>query len=715
MGEKSTPNGRIYTGTIKRRLCLVLDCLTSHDFNPRNDELLNLQHHVIREKKLSEKESLFIFTDTVRIVAELHKRNIVHRDLKLGNLVLNRKTRKVIITNFCLGKHLASEKDLLKDQRGSPAYISPDVLCGKPYLGKPSDMWALGVVLFTMLYGQFPFYDSSPTQLFNKIKAANYHIPNDGRVSDGTINLIRNLLILQPSRRLTAPQVLDSLAIIIETFRIPPSIGEEEQVVPDITDLKDESISDKKHDLSEKSKEALRPINDLFKKINFQEQMLQLLHQSESPLPPKTRPYGQIPVHRIDSDPRELTQAELDRYKHLIPRDNQRQHIHSSSRRDGILRARSATRYRPTPSNPTQERPAQSIGSSNTQNNISDGQNPVENNSNVPNSRNPIFETWATAPSRSSNSSATSATTSSTRSIDVLHGPVTLASENNVNSVNNSSRISLVEGNSSIASVPHRNSSPVTIGFDTNLAGPARASTREARDSGDVDSWHPRYDQARMSMAIRACLMSRNNQRNISEPTRPSTSLSNRSVPDIETRSPQTRFREAIFNRLIGFRTRMQQSRIDNIERQIESVRNRWLANPAERNRALMTRKNLLSQNRHAPYANVRYLATNRNISRNREQETNDNNSQSVINNSIGDIAGSSERRIDSVDRRGQGENSFSVTNFADALQQLVTRLGRPSVQPRNSNDQMENIQSNQSTSGEQTTELPNPNREPFP
>ena len=58
-------------------------------------------------------------------------------------------------------------QDLLKDQRGSPAYISPDVLSGKPYLGKPSDMWALGVVLFTMLYGQFPFYDSVPQVKIN--------------------------------------------------------------------------------------------------------------------------------------------------------------------------------------------------------------------------------------------------------------------------------------------------------------------------------------------------------------------------------------------------------------------------------------------------------------------------------------------------------------------------------------------------------------------
>jgi len=54
----------------------------------------------------------------------------VHRDLKLGNMVLNTRTRRVTITNFCLGKHLIGDRDLLRDQRGSPAYISPDVLSG---------------------------------------------------------------------------------------------------------------------------------------------------------------------------------------------------------------------------------------------------------------------------------------------------------------------------------------------------------------------------------------------------------------------------------------------------------------------------------------------------------------------------------------------------------------------------------------------------------
>lgn len=237
--EKDTlnANGYIeYTGRKRNRLCLVLDCLIPHDFSSKTSDLINLQHYVIKEKKLSEKEAVIIFADIVRIVESLHKKNIVHRDLKLGNIVLNKKSRRVTITNFCLGKHLVSENDLLKDQRGSPAYISPDVLSGKPYLGKPSDMWALGVVLFTMIYGQFPFYDSAPQELFRKIKVAEYSIPPDTQVSENTIKVIRELLILDPKTRLTASQVLTSLATIIGQWRAKSSRNLPFQTVPDIDD-----------------------------------------------------------------------------------------------------------------------------------------------------------------------------------------------------------------------------------------------------------------------------------------------------------------------------------------------------------------------------------------------------------------------------------------------------------------------------------------------
>ncbi|XP_072254261.1 serine/threonine-protein kinase 40 [Pyxicephalus adspersus] len=95
-------------------------------------------------------------------------------------------------------------------------------------------MWALGVVLFTMLYGQFPFYDSIPQELFRKIKAAEYSIPEDGRVSENTVCLIRKLLVLDPQQRLTASEVLESLGGIISSWQSMSSLSGPLQVVPDI-------------------------------------------------------------------------------------------------------------------------------------------------------------------------------------------------------------------------------------------------------------------------------------------------------------------------------------------------------------------------------------------------------------------------------------------------------------------------------------------------
>jgi serine/threonine-protein kinase 40 len=214
--EEAEVDGKIVlTGKKQTRLCLVLDCYTPHDFCPKYTHLANLQYYVIKEKKLGESEAIQIFYNVVQIVERLHQQNIVHRDLKLGNIVLNKETREVFLSNFCLGKHLSTENDVLRDQRGSPAYISPDVISGKPYLGKPSDMWALGVVFYTMLYGQFPFYDQSPSELFRKIKSAEFHIPVENNVSQMSIELIQSLLTLNPKERLTAKQVLRALKDIM--------------------------------------------------------------------------------------------------------------------------------------------------------------------------------------------------------------------------------------------------------------------------------------------------------------------------------------------------------------------------------------------------------------------------------------------------------------------------------------------------------------------
>ncbi|CAH0596198.1 unnamed protein product [Chrysodeixis includens] len=365
--EVPNPNGSgfIYTGRVRQRLFLVLDCVSSHQFSEKGSELVNLQQYVTKVKKVPEKEAILIFYDIVRVVANLHKRNIVHRDLKLGNIVLNQRTGRVTITNFCLGTHLGSDRDLLKDQRGSPAYISPDVLMCKPYLGKPSDMWALGVVLYTMLYGQFPFCDTSLAQLFSRIQAANYNIPPDGnsvQVSDNTVFLIQRLLVKDPKHRLVADEVLDQLSSIIASYVTVPNPPEDLQVVPDIpldeenkekpaasgTPKESSSEVDRKPFLhipennSERTPNAKEEVGVFcvplpeFIALNFPSPMRGqqngiLIQPTQSNEPsaitsPNQQSQRQITVQRIGRDARPLQACEITRYQHMFaPNQSQRQ------------------------------------------------------------------------------------------------------------------------------------------------------------------------------------------------------------------------------------------------------------------------------------------------------------------------------------------------------------------------------------------------------
>ncbi|XP_031626741.1 serine/threonine-protein kinase 40-like [Contarinia nasturtii] len=233
-------NNNFYTGSMRKRLILVLDCVTPHDFDPQSSALVNLQQYLINRKKLTEIEALTIFYEIISVVENLHTKNIIHRDLKLGNIVLNKQTNKITITNFCLGKYLLNENDLLYDQRGSPAYIAPDVLSGKPYKGKPSDMWALGVVLFMMLYRQFPFFESTPAALFKKIKAAEYFIPMNCEISKATEGIIKGLLQLNPAKRLTATQVREQLKAIIDSHN---GVGNTDHLVPEMNQTNDNNVA----------------------------------------------------------------------------------------------------------------------------------------------------------------------------------------------------------------------------------------------------------------------------------------------------------------------------------------------------------------------------------------------------------------------------------------------------------------------------------------
>jgi len=95
-----------------------------------------------------------IFKDVVEGVNYLHQRNIIHRDLKLENLLLEDRACKIIDFGF---SKVIIEGEEIKEYCGTPSYCSPQLILKNNYKGKESDIWALGIILYRMLTGAFPF------------------------------------------------------------------------------------------------------------------------------------------------------------------------------------------------------------------------------------------------------------------------------------------------------------------------------------------------------------------------------------------------------------------------------------------------------------------------------------------------------------------------------------------------------------------------------
>lgn len=197
---------------------------------------ISLQEYISRHK-LSEREALNVFYEIVKVVERIHGMEICHRDLKIQNFLINYQTRKVMLTNFCLGVH-CTDTQLLNDQRGSPAYISPELLQG-PYNGKQSDIWMLGVIFYILVYQNFPFVDSTTAALFKKICQCELTFPTDSvRVSEETKKLIKNHL-LTTTDRFTAKETREYLESQFEKIQRTTNITsraltKDDQIVPDI-------------------------------------------------------------------------------------------------------------------------------------------------------------------------------------------------------------------------------------------------------------------------------------------------------------------------------------------------------------------------------------------------------------------------------------------------------------------------------------------------
>lgn len=100
------------------------------------------------------------------------------------------------------------DDDSLTDRHGCPAYVGPELLCSGhgSYSGRAADVWSLGVSLYTMLVGRYPFQDTQPAALFAKIRRGAYSLPS--WLSPQAKCLIGCMLRKEADERLTASELL---------------------------------------------------------------------------------------------------------------------------------------------------------------------------------------------------------------------------------------------------------------------------------------------------------------------------------------------------------------------------------------------------------------------------------------------------------------------------------------------------------------------------
>ncbi|OQV13360.1 Serine/threonine-protein kinase SIK2 [Hypsibius exemplaris] len=144
-----------------------------------------------------------IFWQILSAVEYCHQRNIVHRDLKAENLLLD-VNMNIKLADFGFSNYFSPGVQLAT-WCGSPPYAAPEVFQGRKYSGPQTDIWSLGVVLYVLTTGSLPFDASTLQTLRDRVLSGRFRIPFF--MSTDCEHLIRHMLVLDPNKRFSIEQI----------------------------------------------------------------------------------------------------------------------------------------------------------------------------------------------------------------------------------------------------------------------------------------------------------------------------------------------------------------------------------------------------------------------------------------------------------------------------------------------------------------------------
>uniref|UniRef100_A0A672V6E0 non-specific serine/threonine protein kinase n=1 Tax=Strigops habroptila TaxID=2489341 RepID=A0A672V6E0_STRHB len=160
--------------------------------------------YLVSHGRMKEKEARAKFRQIVSAVHYCHQKNIVHRDLKAENLLLDAEANiKIADFGFSNEFRLGSKLDTFC---GSPPYAAPELFQGKKYDGPEVDIWSLGVILYTLVSGSLPFDGHNLKELRERVLRGKYRVPF--YMSTDCENILRRFLVLNPAKRCTLEQIM---------------------------------------------------------------------------------------------------------------------------------------------------------------------------------------------------------------------------------------------------------------------------------------------------------------------------------------------------------------------------------------------------------------------------------------------------------------------------------------------------------------------------
>jgi NIMA (never in mitosis gene a)-related kinase len=173
-----------------------------------------------KKKPFPESQILDYITQICLALQHIHKKKIIHRDLKSGNVFLM-KSGLVKLGDFGIAKGLKSTWEKAKTMVGTPYYLSPEIINSKPYDSK-CDIWALGILLYELMTFKMPFNAVSLPLLSIKINRGVYQPPPDTYSSE-IRDLLKKCLTLDPEER---PSIDDILQLPLIKNRINNFLNE---------------------------------------------------------------------------------------------------------------------------------------------------------------------------------------------------------------------------------------------------------------------------------------------------------------------------------------------------------------------------------------------------------------------------------------------------------------------------------------------------------